>query len=47
MIQDWVYNYIYLHHEHAITEVDLKDHSYKDVINTSVWNMVSRIANQD
>ena len=47
LIQNWGYNYIYLCHAHAITQEDLKDHSYKDVINTPIWDMVSTIANED
>ena len=31
MIQDWGFNYIYLRQQEAITRVNLKDHSYKDV----------------
>ena len=47
MIQDQGYNYIYLCHSHAITHVNLKDHSYKNVINNLVQDMVSRAANED
>ena len=36
MIQDWGYNYLYLHHEMAITRVNLKNHSYRDVMHTPV-----------
>lgn len=31
MIQDWGYHYLYLRHEHVITRVNKKDHSYRDV----------------
>ena len=31
MVQDWGYNYLYLRHETAITRVNLKDHSHRDV----------------
>ncbi len=31
MIQDWGYDYLYLHQPTATTRVNLKDHSYKDV----------------
>ena len=31
MIQDWGYNYLYLRQESAITRVNLKNHSYRDV----------------
>ena len=31
MVQDWGYDYIYLRHQCAITRVNLKDHSYRDV----------------
>ena len=31
MVQDWGYDYIYLRHECAITRVNLKNHSYRDV----------------
>ena len=27
--------------------MDLKDHSYKDGINTPIWDMVSTVANED
>ena len=46
MIQDWGYNYIYLHHPNATTRIDLRDHSYKDVVNTLVRDMVSTIAHE-
>ena len=44
MIQDWGYNYIYLRQPNTITRIDLRDHSYKDVIHTPVRDMVSTIA---
>ena len=31
MVQDWGYDYIYLRHESAITKVNLRHHSYRDV----------------
>ena len=31
MVQNWGYDYIYLRHECAITRVNLKNHSYRDV----------------
>ena len=31
MVLDWGYNYLYLRHETAITRVNLKDHSHRDV----------------
>ena len=31
MIQDWGYNYLYLRRDTAITRVNLKNHSYRDV----------------
>ena len=47
MIQDWGYNYLYLRHLNAITRVDLKDHSYKDVVNTPVRDMISTVDQED
>ena len=48
VMQDWDYNYIYLCHAHAITQVDLKNISHKDVINTPVrGDIVSTVANED
>ena len=47
MIQDWGYNYIYLRHPNATTRIDLRDHSYKDVVNTPVRDMVSTIVHED
>ena len=34
MIQDWGYDYLYLRHETAITRVNLKNHSHRDVTHT-------------
>lgn len=31
MIQDWSYNYLYLRHEGVVTQVNLKNHIYRDV----------------
>ena len=47
MIQDWGYNYICLQHAHAMTRSDLKDLSYKVVINNPVQDVVSTMANED
>ncbi|MCO5554904.1 hypothetical protein L7F22_008442 [Adiantum nelumboides] len=47
MIQDWGYNYLYLRHPNVLTRVDLKHHSYKDVVNTPVRDLVSTVANED
>ena len=47
MIQDWGYNYIYLRHPNATTRIGLHEHSYKDVVNTPVRDMVSTIAHED
>ena len=47
MIQDWGYNYIYLHHPSATTRIDLRDHSYKVVLNAPVKDMVSTIGEEE
>ena len=47
MIQDWGYNYIYLHHPNATTRNDLCNHSYKDMVNTPMRDMVSTLAHED
>ena len=47
MIQDWGYNYIYLRQPSATTRIDLRDHSYKDVLNTLVKDMVSTIGQEE
>ena len=47
MIQDWGYNYIYLHYLNATTRIDLRDHSHKDVVNMPVKDMVSTVAHED
>ena len=47
IVQDWGYNYIYLCHPNATTKIDLRDHSYKDVVNTPVRDMVSFVAHED
>ena len=47
MIQDWGYIYIYLCHPSATTRIDLRDHSYKDVLNTLVKDMVSTIRQEE
>ena len=47
MIQDWGYNYIYLRHPNATTKIDLRNHSYKDVVNTPMRDMVSTVAQED
>ena len=36
MIQDWGFNYLYLRQEQAITRINLKDHSYRDVTHSPV-----------
>ena len=41
MIQDWGFNYIYLRQQEAITRVNLKDHSYRDVAWTPVEDFES------
>ena len=40
MIQDWGYDYIYLHQPSATTHISLKDHLYKDVDYTPISDMV-------
>ena len=47
LIQDWGYNYIYVQHPNGTNRIDLKDHSYKDVVNTPLRDMVSTIAHED
>ena len=41
-IQGWGYIYIYRRHVHATSRIDLKDHSYKDVVHTlvGVWSQM-------
>ena len=42
MIQDWGYNYLYLRHTNATTRIDMRYHSFRDVvINTPVRDYVS------
>ena len=41
MIQDWGFNYIYLRQQEAITRVNLKDHSYRDVARMPVEDFES------
>ena len=36
MIQDWGYNYLYLCHEGVITQINLKNHEYRDVTHSLV-----------
>ena len=43
MIQDWGYNYLYLRQTNATTRIDLRDHSFRDVVNTPVKDFVSTI----
>ena len=31
MIQDWGFDYLYVRHDHVITRINLKNHSYRDV----------------
>ena len=47
MIQDWGYDFIYLHQPSATTRISLKDHSYKDVNYTPIRDMVSVIEKID
>ena len=47
MIQDWGYNYIYLCHPNAMTQSDMRDHSYKDVVHTPIMDMVSNARIED
>ena len=47
MIQDWGYNYIYLRHPNATTRIHLRNHSYKDVVNTPMRDMVSTVVHED
>ena len=45
MIQDWGFNYIYLRQQEAITRVNLKDHSYRDVARTQIEDFESATTN--
>ena len=36
MIQDWGYNYLYLRHDGVITQVNLRNHEYRDVTHSPV-----------
>ena len=47
MIQDWGYNYIYLRQPGATTRVDLRNHSYKDVLGTPIRDMISAEGDED
>ena len=42
MVQDWGYDYIYLRHECAITRVNMKNHSYRDVTHMPMEEFDSR-----
>ena len=46
MVQDWGFNYIYLRQEGAVTRVNLKDHSFRDVARTPVEDFDSETTNQ-
>ena len=41
MVQDWGFNYLYLRQVSAITRVNLKDHSYRDVGKTPIEDFLS------
>jgi len=47
VIQDWGYNYLYLRQAGATTRVDLRNHSYKDVMGTLVRDMVSTVGQEN
>ena len=34
VLEDWGYDYLYLRHENATTQVSMKDHTYRDVTQT-------------
>ena len=36
MIQDWGYNYLYLRHKSVVTQVNLRNHRYRDVTKSPV-----------
>ena len=46
MVQDWGYEYIYLRHTDYTTRINLKDHSYRDVMKTPVENFDSATPNE-
>ncbi|MCO5566309.1 hypothetical protein L7F22_019986 [Adiantum nelumboides] len=46
MVQDWGYDYIYLRQQDATTRISLKDHSYRDVMKTSVEDFDSATPNE-
>ena len=41
MKQDWGSNYIYIWQEGSITRVNMKDHSFKDVVKIPIENFES------
>ena len=41
MVQDWGYDYIYLRHMETTTRINLKDHSFRDVMRTLVEDFES------
>ena len=47
VIQDWGYNYLYLCQERVTTSVDLRNHSYKDVMGTPVQDMVTTLGQEN
>lgn len=46
MVQDWGYNYIYLRHLGNTTQINLQDHSYRDVNRTPVEDFDSAMATE-
>ena len=47
MIQDWGYNYIYLCQSSATSKIGLRDHLYKDVLNTLFKGTISTIGQEE
>ena len=41
MVQDWGYDYIYLRNMETTTKINLKDHSYCDVMRTPIEDFES------
>ena len=41
VVQDWGYNFLYLHHDNKFIKVNLDNHSYKDVTKTLVEDFES------
>ena len=46
MVQDWGFNYLYLQQESAITQVKLRDQSYRDVAKMSIEDFESTTTSQ-